>query len=116
MAETTEEQLPDKLILFNNSRNPYHLKDGPPYVDKKIGTETIKVGMTRRFFEVGTSIECLDAEEYNLLRSFKGISTTKQAIPGVQNYIDSLTAEIATHKETIADLRGQLEKSCKKGK
>lgn len=103
MAEkTADKPSTEKLVLFNHSRNPYHLQNGPD-------------GEKRRF-EVGASLECLDKAEYDMLKNYKGISTTAQAAPGLSAHIDRLTAEKNAAVEEVADLKKQLEKFQSKGK
>ena len=114
MAEkTAEKTYTDKFVLFNHSRNPFHLKDGPPYdvVDGKPTTKGVK-----RRFEVGASLECLDQAEYDLLKGYKGVSTTAQAAPGLSSHIERLTAEKNAAIDEVADLKRRLEKFESKGK
>ncbi len=95
MAEKTEKSV-EKLILFNHSRNPYNLgknEDG-----------------SVRWFKVGESIECKDKAEYDMLRNYKGVSTTKQVSPNLAAHVQSLNDQIAELKEKNAALEKQNEK------
>lgn len=100
MAEKTAE----KLVLFNHSRNPYHLKNGPDG--------------EKRIFAVGSSLECADKEEYDMLKNYRGVSTTQQAAPGLSAHIEKLNADKAALTDEVASLKEQLEKfqDHKKGK
>ncbi len=91
-----------KLILFNQSKNPYHLKPGP--------------NGEKRLFAVGTQIEALDQAEYDFLRNYKGVGTTAQVAPSLQNVISKLESDKAALEAEVADLRAYKEKFDKKGK
>ncbi len=105
MAETKEKEpkgSTEKLILFNHSKNPYNLgknEDG-----------------SVRWFRVGDSMECKDKAEYDMLKNYKGISTTKQVAPGLSAHVQSLNDKIASQQEEIDALRKQNEKFQTKGK
>ncbi len=91
-----------KLVLFNHSKNPYELgknEDG-----------------TRRMFLVGSSIECKDQAEYDMLRNYRGVGTTAQVAPNLQAHVDSLQEKINTQASENAELKKQLEKFQAKGK
>ena len=97
MAEkTAEKPAAGKLVLFNHSRNPYKLKDGP--------------NGEKRVFVVGAQIECLDEEEYKFLKNYKGIGTSQQVAPSLQNLIVKLESEKKALEEEVVGLREQLDK------
>ncbi len=105
MAEKDKEKAEkssEKLMLFNHSRNPFNLgknEDG-----------------TVRWFLVGHSMECKDKAEYDLLRNYKGVSTTKQVSPGLDAHVQSLRSEINEKNALIEEQRKRLEKFESKGK
>jgi len=103
----------EKFILFNNSRNPYHLKDGPPY-EVIEGKPTAKG--VQRIFTVGSSLECLDKEEYEMLKNYRGVTTTQQTAPGLHAHVQKLEAEKSAALDEVAELKKQLEKFQSKGK
>jgi len=96
MSEKTVEKPAGKLILFNHSRNPYHLgknADG-----------------SQRIFAVGESIECIDQAEYDMLKNYKGVGTTQQVAPSLQAHVSKLESEKAALTDEVEALRKQLEK------
>lgn len=98
MAETKEKSA-EKLILFNHSRNPYNLgKDAKGEV---------------RWFRVGDSIECKDQAEFDMLRNYKGVSTTKQVSPTLSAHVQTLNDKISAQQEEIEALKKQNEKFTK---
>jgi hypothetical protein len=99
-----------KLLLFNQSKNPYHLKDGPPWVEKEVDGKKVKVGTTKRIFHIGASIECLDQEEYDMLSNYKGVGTTKQVAPSLDGRIRQLESEKSVLADEVAALKSQLAK------
>ncbi len=99
-AEKSAEKQSAKLILFNHSKNPFTLKDGP--------------NKEKRTLKVGQSIECLDQTEYDQLRKYRGVGTTAQVSPDLGRYVVDLESQVTSLKEEIADLKKQLGKD-KKG-
>ncbi len=91
-----------KLVLFNHSKNPYHLKNGP--------------NGEKRLFEVGSQIECVDQAEYDFLKNYKGVATSQQVAPSLQNHIVKLETEKADLQSEVETLKKQLEKFQGKGK
>lgn len=111
MAKTEEKEAPaveekkaatGKLMLFNHSKNPYHLGTNPDG--------------TQRVFQVGKSLECKDQAEYDFLKNYKGVSTTAQVAPGLSVHIQSLNDKISAQAEEIAALKEQNSKFAGKGK
>lgn len=96
-VEKSAEAAPSgKLILFNYSKNPYHLKDGP--------------NGEKRIFAVGSSLECADRAEYDQLKKYKGMNTTQQFAPGLNTHIIKLEAEKAALVDEVAELKKQVER------
>ena len=102
-VEKPAERATGKLLLFNHSKNPYHLGKNPD------GSE--------RWFRQGASMDCKDQAEYDFLKNYKGVGTTQQVAPGLQAHVQQLETEKTALKDEVADLRKQLEKyQDKKGK
>jgi len=95
--EKHEKASSEKMVLFNNSRNPFKLKDG-------------------RTFGIGDSLEFTDAAEYEQLKKYKGVSTTKQFAPGLSAHIEKLSADKAQLQDEVDTLKKQLEKFQSKGR
>jgi hypothetical protein len=100
--KSAEKASTEKLVLFNHSRNPYHLKNGA-------NGET-------RIFAVGSSLECEDRAEYDFLKNYRGVTTTQQSAPGLHAHVQKLEADKAAALEEVAELKKQLEKFQSKGK
>lgn len=107
MAEKTAEKPSGKLLLFNHSRNPFHLKPAP-----------VKEGETpvKRVWPVGAPLECIDQAEYDQMKQYKGVGTTQQVAPTLQAAVIRLEQEKAALLDEKADLLKQLEKFQSKGK
>ncbi len=109
MAEKTVEKSAGKLVLFNHSRNPFRLKDGPPA--EKGGTPV------KRIWAVGSQIECLDQAEYDLLKNYRGVGTSQQVAPSLHARVLDLEKQVAEKQAEIENLTEHLEKfKEKKGK
>jgi hypothetical protein len=95
--EKHEKASSEKMVLFNNSRNPFKLKDG-------------------RTFGIGESLEFTDAAEYEQLKKYRGVTTTKQFAPGLSAHIEQLEADKAAALSEVETLKKQLEKFQSKGR
>ena len=97
MAEKiAEKPAGGKLVLFNHSRNPFRLKDGP--------------NGEKRMFAVGAQLECVDQAEYDGLKNYKGVGTAQMVAPSLQNRIIALESEKKALTDEVASLKKQLEK------
>ncbi len=96
MAEKSQDKSAEKLVLFNHGRNPFDLGKNPDG--------------SRRMFNVGESMECIDKAEYDRLKAYKGVGTTQQIAPSLQAHVLQLEAEKAALKEEVESLRERAEK------
>src|SRR4051812_5071804 len=94
MAE--KEKASGKLTLWNYSKNPHVLRDGP--------------NGEKRSLPVGGSIEALDDKEFEQLKKYPGFRTSAMVAPGMSATIDQLESKIEDQKAEIAELKKANDK------